>query len=68
MLGHIAACWAAVAVAGCAYISGPCSLEAGEVRSAICEAGGTMIVIPAPQGTLVPILRPDPQPRADRGV
>ena len=50
---------------GCAFIVGPCSLEVG---TTVCEAGGSMIIVPAPRP-----LRPLPSDgggiiRAPQGV
>lgn len=38
---------AVLLLSGCAYVNGPCSLSASTTsKSAFCEAGGTMMVIP----------------------
>lgn len=47
MLGRLCAGCASVALAGCAYISGPCAISASSTdRSAACETGGVLIVMP----------------------
>lgn len=48
-----------MALSGCAYVSGPCSITAGaaEGNSVICETGGTIILIPA---STLDIVRPEP--------
>lgn len=49
----------AVLLAGCAFIAGPCSIEAG---AAICEAGGNMIIFPPPK------VLPRPAPSDGSGI
>lgn len=40
-------------LSGCAFIDGPCSMDSAQ---AVCEQGGTMIIVPSPR----PLLRPAP--------
>lgn len=54
----VAAFFALAMLSGCAYIAGPCSLSLGEMREAICEAGGVMILMPSPKEPLLQQVSP----------